>query len=77
MTLDKSLTVVSDLDHISDLYMDYRSDHRAAGFSVRVSVLCNAESATVLAHVSVCLSVRHILVLYLNECAYRQTLFTV
>ena len=35
MTLDKSLTaVVGDLDHINDLSMDYRSDHRAAGFSV-------------------------------------------
>ena len=64
MTLDKSLTVVSDLDHISDLSMDYRSDQRAVlrvSLS-RVSVLCNAEIAIVLAHgsvsPSVCLSVR-------------------
>ena len=67
MTLDKSLTaVVGDLDHINDLSMDYRSDHRAAGFSVpRQRVMQCRERYCF----STCvrLFVRHILVLYLNE----------
>jgi len=37
----------------------------------------HAERDTVLADLSVCLSVRHTLVLYLNECTYRKIPYTV
>ena len=37
------------------------------GFLSRVNILIHAERDTVMANMSVCLSVCHILVLYLNE----------
>jgi len=45
-------------------------------FVSRVTMSTHAERDIVMANLSVCLSVRHTLVLYRNECTYRQTLCT-
>jgi len=45
----------------------------------RASVGASTQNAILFYHVclSVCLSVRHVMVLYINECTYRQTVLTI
>jgi len=54
--------------------MTIKKPYTEGQFLSRVSMLMHAERDIVVANLSVCLSVRHTLVLYLNECTRRQTL---
>jgi len=57
------------------LNIDFMLIHCA--FLLRVGLSIHAELNFVMANLSVCLSVHHTLVLYQNECTYRQNLSTV